>query len=218
MGDITISTPITDAHAVFEICKDTFSSFDFVINEAKCTIVGNLDPDTSKPYKISRRGEMVLGNPVGEPEYRISELDKAIDNVSRLVSTLLELPLKEQIQYNLLRYCLIPKLTYLARVIGLNVQGPLPNSSFYTCFKRFDDLVDDFIVRLANIRYVPTSRLIPTLRSLPRQFGGLNLTRLSWIEGFLGHNDVKAKTMSFIESYNEGLVPVAEVYLRSTPL
>ena len=214
MDDITLNTPKEAADAVFEICRDTFSSFDFVINESKSIVIGDLEPDPSKPYKISSHGDLVLGNPVGTPDYRIDEVNKSIDAVSVLVSTLLDLPLKEQIQYNILRYCLIPKLVYLCRVVGLNVKGTLPNSSSFHSFQRFDNLVDDFITRLANIKYVPTDRLVPTIRSLPRQFGGLNLTRLSWIEGFIGHNNVKAKTLLYIQNYHVGLSPLAESYLR----
>lgn len=184
MDDCTISVPWVLAE---EVCTDLIeicAQHGLHLNVEKCRIIGtNVDhlPPTAS-FRLVRAGEIILGNPVGTPEFRAATNRDLISSFIRPLPTLDALQVNPIAAFNIIKFCVNARANYLVRVQdqdGLN------------CLQVFDEAVDKAIFQIAQ--HNPTNdnntyrkSLSATLRSLPLVHGGLGVARYSWVPGQVG--------------------------------
>ena len=162
------------------LLEETLEAFDFLKNEmqkvnqifdiSKCTIFGNRDTLSLINLPCMRQssdGLIILGCPFGTSSFIQQSLCKSIDSL--LVQCGYLKTINNSISaYNILKFCINTKGTYLARVC---TPWDLKNHAL-----KFDATIDDIIASWVNLPSL--SPLSSNLRSLPF---GLNLPKLSCI-------------------------------------
>eukprot|EP01039_Chlorochromonas_danica_P011798 gene11798-13280_t len=211
MDDCSISVPYRLVDAIAPQLAGIFSQAGLILNESKCRIVGRRAGDIAgEPvFKVVPEGDIILGNPTGTDDYRQAECTRMVDEKVACLDTLRRLQVEPSTSLNLVRYCINPRMGYLARVQELGDRA----------LKKFDCRVDIAVCHIAGHNPLPPGlpdpppgaspppsqprdiEITASLRSLPLHQGGLGIARHSGIAGQLGRLQSRELLQSFSKKF-----------------
>jgi hypothetical protein len=214
MDDTTIFVPRRFVNEVGERIAPILEFYGLRLSVHKCSILGgrvNLIEDPI--FKVSSQGEVIMGVPTGDIQYRKDQVE---DMISKMIQPLGAIHLVDQKNsFNILRSCINARPCYLARVCD----PPIVEEGL----KRFDSAVDSAILRLTKA--VGDGDLIirpqqmgesfknsSILRSLPTALGGLGIVRHAGIVNEKASEKSRQLTKKFINKFLPFLLPGTELW------
>jgi hypothetical protein len=149
---------------------------------------------TTLYFPVEERGAVFIGNPCGTDEFiRREVVSSKTTKLEELMPSLQAL--NGWSRWNLLKFSLVSKVGYLARVVE-------PRNS-HDAFRQFDGAVDLAIRDLVGpyLHYPDSLDTVSLLRSAPLRFGGLGIQRYSGLAGELACLLSRKLVFDFLESF-----------------
>lgn len=205
--DSFLAGPVEAVESFMEEALSIFESFGFTARLDKCKIVGrqvelNLQQRHLQAplYKADRDGQILLGCPVGTPEYRRVQTRELLRVMSAPVQVLPRL--SRQTAYALLHYCINARPNYLARLMERGPLGP---------FGDFDNAIDDALFDITgSLNSEFEQARVRTIRRLTQGLGGLGMVAYGDMGADLGHILCRDNLRQFITAYLPVLLPQIE--------
>jgi hypothetical protein len=197
MDDVTVYTPFQKVDAVLEVIEETFAEFRLQLNPAKCCIVGHhvdkIPPGRASAYRQCKEGGIFLGVPVGTLEFRQASLKNSLKEMMECFPALDHL--HPTASFQLLRYCLNTRPSYLYRVLG-----DIP--ALKDAFLEFDLLVDQTLLKTIQLNASSAKHIVETsiIRSLPQALGGLGIVCHTGVVGTKGCLSSRHATHKFMKT------------------
>jgi hypothetical protein len=142
MDDCTITVPVYLANRVAVELDGIFQTAGLVLNVQKCSFVGPRAAEIENPvFECNPLGEVILGSPTGSFAFREEQCQSIVEDMTACLPTLVRMKVDPAIGINLIRYCINPRASYLARVQDVEAIPAL---------HQFDVAVDIAICRVAE--------------------------------------------------------------------
>ncbi len=178
MDDCTISVPWILAPDVTDTLITICNEFGLILNHPKCRVIGpnSLHLSDMYPFQKCADGDIVLGNPVGSASFRRNFCEEQVVKYTRCLPTINTLQIDPSPAFNLIKFCINPRINYLVRVQDVDSRESV---------QAFDEAIDEALFQVAHHQPATVDRrcLSAMLRSLPLDLGGLGVKRYTWIAG-----------------------------------
>ena len=194
------------AVAVARIAKEVLTNWGFELSEKKCFFIGKRadvlkDIQEDLGFEIVTEGKKLLGNPVGLKKYRLEEIGKILKSQLEPLEALHKIRHLTSLAFQIIRKCINSRATYLARVAE-------PHRDAKYLFHLFDLYINAGLTSLTgyssrpgvtNFWDVHHLTLIPYLRALPTDFGGLGIGLHGGFAGSYGCLRSRILTKNFLD-------------------
>jgi hypothetical protein len=205
--DSFLAGPVGDVESFMEQALAIFEHYGFTARLDKCKIVGrqvNLDLQQqllrAPLYKADRDGQILMGCPVGTPEYRRVQTRELLRLMSAPVHVLPRV--SRQTAYALLHYCINARPNYLARVMERGPLGP---------FGDFDKAIDEALFDITgSLDSESEQARVRIIRRFTQGLGGLGMQAYGDMDTDLGHILSRENLRQFITGYLPILLPQIE--------
>jgi hypothetical protein len=175
LDDGTLCGPIDAVKKAFEVIISEAPSIGLELNRSKCCVFWpnadcNILSSQFPGVSVRSDGIIVLGSPVGDPQFCQDDLINKMESLFELVEASTELD-DPQLQLILLRACLgLPKVVYHLRTTPPNIMSSIAST--------FDKRMSPYITQIVGCELSPAARF---MWGLPFSAGGFGLPEASSI-------------------------------------
>ena len=178
LDDVTVAGEASDLIRLAERFSNLVGERGLKMNESKSVLC--LAPNTPKPCNageltVREDGIPVLGSPIGTPQFENLWCLEKVQKMKKVLLLRTEPVVPVQQRYILLRECVIPSITYLLRTVPPGHRTDATNA--------FDNAVDDITRKILGTDEFCDDRDLSECYQLhlPLKYGGLGITKASWI-------------------------------------
>jgi hypothetical protein len=213
MDDCTICVHKEIAAEACAIIVEVCERYHLPLNLDKCRAFGQLVAEVEGlSFASVGTGQIVLGVPVGDREYRAGEYTTMFDKVKSTLMLFDSFKLQTATTFNLIKFCVNTRVAYAVRAGDVDTLEKVES---------IDVAVDKALCKM--VRHDPSERLegplaveedftedvrsnvFSLLRSLPLNLGGLGVHRHSWISGQTAIVKSRRMTRDFLLDSGEEL-------------
>jgi hypothetical protein len=185
IDDVTILVHGALVDEVVEVAADILDRAGLPLNEDKTVVVlGRSGEQHYRGEKKTVGAEVILGAVIGHDAVLRGKLFQDITKkIIRELENIDRYNLPGYIRFNLIRFYVNPKFTYLDRV-------SVPTALYIQAATKIDEKVDHAILRIADGEHLSASHLqtksFGIIRELPQRLGGLGIGRHGGVAGQKG--------------------------------